>query len=156
MHRETDTRLTLLAYPEAMRRPHIRFPVRSAPLTLLLLALGASGLANARVRLGEALPPHPWQSSGRELVVLYSHDCGDIGPLWGALASAGLPIRAVNPEETPAPAPAGLTPWRGEDATQFSRSLKVSAYPAVLLVQDGRVLNAWEGNFKKGDVEGLR
>ena len=135
-----------------MSRPHIRFPVRSAPLTLLLLALGASGLANARVRLGEALPPHPWLSSGRELVVLYSHDCGDIGPLWGALASAGLPIRAVNPEETPAPAPAGLTPWRGDGATEFSRSLKVSAYPAVLLVQDGRVLNAWEGDFAAGDV----
>lgn len=139
-----------------MSRPFSRLPIRPAPLTLLLLALGASGLANARVRLGEALPPHPWVSSGRELVVLYSHDCGDIGPLWGALESAGLPIRAVNPEETPAPAPAGLTPWRGDDATQFSRSLKVSAYPAVLLVQDGRVLNAWEGDFVAGDAVGLK
>ena len=138
-----------------MSRPFSRLPIRPAPLTLLLLALGASGLANARVRLGEALPPHPWVSSGRELVVLYSHDCGDIGPLWGALVSAGLPIRAVNPEETPAPAPAGLTPWRGDDATEFSRSLKVSAYPAVLLVQDGRVLNAWEGDFVAGDLAGL-
>ncbi len=139
-----------------MNRPFPRLPIRPAPLTLLLLVLGASGLANARVRLGEALPPHPWQSSGRELVVLYSHDCGDIGALWGALQSAGLPIRAVNPEETPAPAPAGLTPWRGIEATEFSRSLKVSAYPAVLLVQDGRVLNAWEGDFVAGDAEGLR
>jgi hypothetical protein len=139
-----------------MTPPLRRFPVRPAPLTLLLLALGASGLAGARVRLGETLPPHPWVSIGRELVVLYSHDCGDIGPLWGALVSAGLPIRAVNPEETPAPAPAGLTPWRGDDATQFSRSLKVSAYPAVLLVQDGRVLNAWEGDFVAGDAARLK
>lgn len=139
-----------------MTRPNRRFPVRPAPLTLLLLALGASGLSGARVRLGEALPPHPWQDSGRELVVLYSHDCGDIGPLWGALESAGLPIWAVNPEETPAPAPAGLTPWRGDDATQFSRELKVSTYPAVLLVQDGRVLNAWEGDFEAGDAQRFR
>ena len=139
-----------------MSRPFSRLPIRPAPLTLLLLVLGASGLATARVRLGEALPPHPWQSSGRELVVLYSHDCGDIGALWGALESAGLPIRAVNPEETPAPAPAGLTPWRGDDATEFSRSLKVSAYPAVLLVQDGRVLNAWEGDFVAEDAKGLK
>ena len=139
-----------------MNRPFTRLPLRPAPLTLLLLALGASGLATARVRLGEALPPHPWQSNGRELVVLYSHDCGDLGTLWGALQSAGLPIRAVNPEEIPAPAPAGLTPWRGDAATEFSRSLKVSAYPAVLLVQDGKVLNAWEGDFKKGDVERLK
>jgi hypothetical protein len=139
-----------------MSRPFTRLPIRPAPLTLLLLTLGASGLVGARVRLGDALPPHPWHSSGRELVVLYSHDCGDIGPLWGALEAAGLPIRAVNPEETPAPAPAGLIPWRGTEATEFSRSLKVSAYPAVLLVQDGRVLNAWEGDFKKGDVEGLK
>ncbi|WP_424949914.1 penicillin-binding protein [Deinococcus sp.] len=139
-----------------MSRPFTRLPIRPAPLTLLLLALGAFGLASARVRLGEALPPHPWKSSGRELVVLYSHDCGDIGALWGALESAGLPIRAVNPEETPAPTPAGLMPWRGDAATEFSRSLKVSAYPAVLLVQDGRVLNAWEGDFTAGNIEELR
>ncbi len=139
-----------------MSRPYPRLPIRPAPLTLLLLALGASGLSGARVRLGEALPPHPWTDSGRELVVLYSHDCGDIGPLWGALESAGLPIRAVNPEETPAPAPAGLTPWRGDEATEFSRSLKVSAYPAVLLVQDGHVLNAWEGTFAATDAAGLK
>ncbi|WP_229671069.1 penicillin-binding protein [Deinococcus aquiradiocola] len=137
-----------------MSRP--RLPIRPAPLTLLLLTLGMSGLTSARVRLGDALPPHPWQDSGRELVVLYSHDCGDIGPLWTALTQAGLPIRAVNPEDVPAPAPGGLSPWRGEDATRFSRALKVSAYPAVLLVQDGRVLNAWEGDFVAGDVPALK
>ncbi|MCD0163871.1 penicillin-binding protein, partial [Deinococcus sp. 6YEL10] len=30
---------------------------------------------------------------------------------------------------------------------RFSRALRVGTYPAVLLVQDGRVLNAWEGTF---------
>ncbi len=125
--------------------------LRPAPLTLLLLTLGAAGMVNARVRLGEVLPLHPWQDSERELVVLYSHDCGDIGPLWGALKAAGLPIRAVNAEGIPA-----LTPWRGEAATRFSRALKVSAYPAVLLVQGGRVLNAWEGTFAAEDVDELR
>ncbi|WP_425145551.1 penicillin-binding protein [Deinococcus sp.] len=132
-----------------------RLPVRPAPLTLLLLALGASGMSGARVRLGEVLPPHPWQDSGRELVVLYSHDCGDIGPLWGVLEAAGLPIRAVNAEELAAPAPAGLTPWRGEAATAFSRALKVGEYPAVLLVQGGRVLNAWEGTFGQAEAAKL-
>lgn len=130
--------------------------LRPAPLTLLLLTLGAAGMVNARVRLGEPLPLHPWRDSERELVVLYSHDCGDIGPLWGALRAAGLPIRAVNAEGIPAPAPAGLTPWHGEAATRFSRALKVSAYPAVLLVQGGRVLNAWEGTFVAEDVDELK
>ncbi|MFC4454362.1 penicillin-binding protein [Deinococcus sonorensis] len=133
-----------------------RSRLRPAPLTLLLLTLGACGLSSARVRLGDALPAHPWRDAPRELVVLYSHDCGDLGSLWDVLLHAGLPVRAVNAEEIAAPAPGSLTPWRGEDATRFSRQLKVSAYPAVLLVQDGRVLNAWEGDFVAADAGQLR
>ncbi|GGL68997.1 hypothetical protein GCM10010840_03880 [Deinococcus aerolatus] len=125
---------------------------RHAPLLTLLLALGtvpSLSSAEARVRLGDLLPAHPWTegTGGREVVVVYSHDCGDLGELWQAVMDSDLPVRAVNAEGTPAPAPTGLNPWRGDGATAFARALKVSAYPTVLLVQGGRILNAWEGNF---------
>ena len=121
-----------------------------APLLTLLLTLGTPD-AGARVRLGEVLPPHPWTGSGREVVVVYSHDCGDLGDLWSAVLSAGLPVRAVNVEDVPAPAPKGVNVWRGPEATAFARALRVGTYPAVLLVREGRVLNAWEGTFR-GDL----
>ncbi|SMB92574.1 penicillin-binding protein [Deinococcus hopiensis] len=124
--------------------------MKRAPLLTLLLALGTPD-AGARVRLGEALPAHPWAEAGREVIVVYSHDCGDLGELWGAVMSAGLPVRAVNAEDVPAPAPAGLNVWRGAEATAFARALRVGTYPAVLLVRGGRVLNAWEGTFR-GDL----
>lgn len=119
---------------------------RRAPLLTLLLTLGVS-TAEARVRLGEALPAHPWTAAEREVVVVYSHDCGDLGHLWQAVLASGLPVRAVNAEAVASPAPAGIQPWRGEAATAFARKLRVGAYPTVLLVQDGRILNAWEGTF---------
>lgn len=120
--------------------------VRHAPLLTLLLTLGVTS-AGARVRLGEALPAHPWSGAEREVVVVYSHDCGDLGDLWKAVLSSGLPVRAVNAEGTPSPAPHGVNVWRGDDATAFARALKVGAYPTVLLVQGGHILNAWEGTF---------
>lgn len=119
--------------------------MKRAPLLSLLLALGTP--ADARVRLGDPLPAHPWVSPDREIIVVYSHDCGDLGALWGAVLRAGLPVRAVNAEEVEAPAPAGINVWRGPEATAFARALRVGTYPAVLLVQGGRVLNAWEGTF---------
>lgn len=129
-----------------VKRPFLHPRPLGAPLLTLLLTLGA-GSAEARVRLGDPLPPHPWQSSEREVVVIYSHDCGDLGPLWKAVLSSGLPVRAVNVQGIPTPAPAGVQPWRGAEADAFARSLKVGTYPAVLLVRGGRVLNAWEGTF---------
>jgi len=125
----------------------------ASPLLTLLLILGAGDLTPARalVRLGDPLPAHPWASSQtddeREIVVLYSHDCGDLGELWSALLRSGLPVRAVNAEDVASPAPAGLSVWHGASATAFARALKVSAYPTVLLVRGERVLNAWEGTF---------
>lgn len=119
---------------------------KGAPLLSLLLLLGLPQ-AGALVRLGELLPAHPWQDTEREVVVVYTHDCGDLGNLWQAVMQAGLPVRAVNAEDTPSPAPKGLTPWRGADATKFARQLRVGTYPAVLLVKDGRILNVWEGDF---------
>lgn len=119
-------------------------------LTLALLCLSP---ALATPRLGDPLPPHPWTDAPRELVVLYSHDCGDLGPLWGALLGTGLPLRAVNAEEVPVSAPRGVQPWQGGGATDFSRALRVRVYPTVLLVQDGRVMNLWEGTF---DAAALR
>lgn len=120
--------------------------MRRAPLLTLLLALGTPA-ADARVRLGDPLPAHPWTSGEREVIVVYSHDCGDLGELWSAVLAAGLPVRAVNAEDVPAPAPAGVNVWRGPEATAFARALRVGAYPTVLLVRSGRVLNAWEGTF---------
>ena len=119
---------------------------KHAPLLTLLLALGTSP-AEARVRLGDLLPAHPWTASGREIIVVYSHDCGDLGGLWGAILQSGLKVRAVNAEDIPAAAPGGVNVWRGEDATAFARKLRVGTYPAVLLVQGDRILNAWEGTF---------
>lgn len=120
--------------------------LRRTPLFVTLLALGFSH-AGALVRLGDPLPPHPWPSAPRELVVVYSHDCGDLGELWQAALRSGLPVRAVNAEDIAADAPAPLQAWRGKDATAFARALRVGTYPAVLLVNEGRILNAWEGTF---------
>ncbi|GGB49447.1 hypothetical protein GCM10008019_01270 [Deinococcus soli (ex Cha et al. 2016)] len=120
--------------------------LRRAPLLTLLLTLGIS-TAEARVRLGEPLPQHPWTAAAQEVVVVYSHDCGDLGDLWSAVLAAGLPVRAVNAEGFPFPAPAGVQAWTGEAATTFARQLRVGTYPTVLLVQDGRIMNAWEGTF---------
>ncbi|GGK13416.1 hypothetical protein GCM10008955_03480 [Deinococcus malanensis] len=124
--------------------------MKRAPLLSLLLALGVSH-ADARVRLGDTLPAHPWTSAGREVVVVYSHDCGDLGDLWSAVLASGLPVRAVNVEDIKSPAPGGLKAWSGPEATAFARALKVGAYPTVLLVQGERILNAWEGTFT-GDL----
>ncbi|WP_293914930.1 penicillin-binding protein [Deinococcus sp.] len=136
-------------------------PRRAAPLLSLLLVLGAGtlGSAGAHVRLGDALPAHPWAASTgdtREIVVVYSHDCGDLGELWSAVLHAGLPVRAVNAEDVASPAPAGVNAWHGPEATAFARALRVSAYPTVLLVRGERVLNAWEGDFAGQDSGELR
>lgn len=133
----------LARHSEGMTRP---LPRRNAPLFSLLLLVGLSQ-GSALVRLGEPLPAHPWKDGEREVVVVYTHDCGDLGELWQTLMTSGLPVHAVNAEDVPSPAPRGVTPWRGEDATAFARKLKVGTYPAVLLVQSGRILNAWEGDF---------
>ena len=118
----------------------------------LLLGLGLS-VALATPRLGDPLPAHPWTDAPTELVVLYSHDCGDLTPLWGQVAAAGLPVRLVNAEDVPIQAPKGFSAWQGEAATDFSRALRVRVYPTVLLVQAGRVMNLWEGTF---NVSALR
>lgn len=120
--------------------------MKGAPLLSLLLLLGGSS-AQAIVRLGEKLPAHPWPDAPREVVVVYSHDCGDLGELWQAILHSGLPVRAVNAEGIETSAPQGIEVWRGQDATEFARKLRVGAYPTVLLVNDGRILNAWEGDF---------
>ncbi len=106
-----------------------------------------SGAALATPRLGDALPTHPWTDAPQELIVLYSHDCGDLTPLWGQVLATKLPVRLVNAEDVPIQAPKGFSAWQGEDATDFSRALKVRVYPTVLLVQAGRVMNLWEGTF---------
>lgn len=120
-----------------------------------LAALASLSVAAAVPKLGEALPAHPWTAEPLELVVVYSHDCGDLGALWKDVLAAKLPVRAVNAELVPAPAPNNLDVWRGEAATAFSRRLKVRVYPTILLVRDGRLLNVWEGTFDLSALNAL-
>ncbi len=114
----------------------------------------------ATPKLGSSLPAHPWQEkildnkleksseNVRYWVALYSHDCGDMGEIWNALLTQNLPIQAVNAEETYSAAPKSLEAsknvWRGPQATQFSRALKVRVYPTVLLLEGERIVGLWE------------
>ena len=123
--------------------------MKSVLLALALLSASAAALP----KLGEGLPAHPWPDAPSELVVIYSHDCGDLGSLWQGVLASGLPLRLVNAEDVPAPAPLGLTAWRGPAATAFSRALKVRAYPSILLIRGGKILNLWEGTL---DLAALR
>ena len=118
--------------------------------------------AEAKVRLGDPLPAHPWASTERELVVIYGAGCGDLGTLWqevAAVQTPDLPVRAVFAEGTFSaehlPKTLARTPnraldvwhnvWHGAEATAFARKLRVAHYPTILLVEQGRLLNVWEG-----------
>ncbi|MDO4262667.1 MAG: penicillin-binding protein [Deinococcus sp.] len=131
----------------SLRQSALHRLARHAPLATLLLTLGLPS-AEAKVRLGDPLPAHPWTAQGRELVVVYGSGCGDMAGLWDAALASGLPVRAVFAEgdlrrTTHAP----VTPWHGEDATHFARQLRVAQYPTILLVEGGRLMNVWEGTF---------
>lgn len=78
--------------------------------------------------------------------MVYSHDCGDLGDLWSAVLAAGLPVRAVNAEGFP-PRPGGRAGLDGRGGDDLRAAAAGGAYPTVLLVQDGRIMNAWEGTF---------
>ncbi|UFA50811.1 penicillin-binding protein [Deinococcus radiophilus] len=124
---------------------------RHAPLVTLLLTLGLPA-ANAKVRLGDTLPTHPWESGQRELVVIYAGGCGDMGELWDAALSSGLPVRAVFAEgDLGRTVEASVQPWQGQEATAFARQLRVAQYPTILLVEGGRLINVWEGEVP-GDL----
>lgn len=134
------------APPPAARHSLHRL-ARHAPLATLLLTLGLPS-AEAKVRLGDPLPAHPWTPQGRELVVVYGSGCGDMAGLWDAALASGLPVRAVFAEgDLRRTAQAPVTPWHGEDATRFARQLRVAQYPTILLVEGGRLMNVWEGDF---------
>ena len=78
--------------------------------------------------------------------MLYSHDCGDLKDTWKVLLNQKMSLEVVNPEDTPAAAPPGLSVWRGSAATAFSRALKIRHYPTVLYLEDGRINRFWEGD----------
>lgn len=125
--------------------------MRRASLLTLLLTMNTWGAS--LVRLGEPLPAHPWADAERQVVVIYSHDCGDLGELWSAALEAGLPVQAINVGDVASPAPGGVSVWRGAEANAFARTLRVQRYPTVLLVRHGKVLNAWQGNFQADSLE---
>ena len=137
---------------ESTSRRSLHRLARHAPLATLLLTLGLPS-AEAKVRLGDTLPAHPWQTQQRELVVVYGSGCGDMAGLWDAALASGLPVRAVFAEgDLRRTAPAPVTPWQGEEATRFARQLHVAQYPTILLVEGGRLMNVWEGSFTAHDV----
>lgn len=141
------------AAPRSARSQRLRRLVRHAPLATLLLTLGLPS-AEAKVRLGDTLPAHPWTTQERELVVVYGSGCGDMAGLWDAALASGLPVRAVFAEgEFSRTAHAPITPWQGAEATHFARELRVAQYPTILLVENGRLMNVWEGEFTAEDVE---
>lgn len=146
---QTD-RMTPARLPHSQR---LRRLVRHAPLATLILTLGLPS-AEAKVRLGDLLPAHPWRTQERELVVVYGSGCGDMAGLWDAALASGLPVRAVFAEGTfSRTAHAPVTPWQGEAATTFARELRVAQYPTILLVEGGRLMNVWEGEFAAADVQ---
>lgn len=104
------------------------------------------GMASATPKLGNAVPAlHLKQPlPERYLVALYSHDCGDISDLWKEVLSFKLPVVAVNAEGVPSPAPAETFLLRGDAATSFSRTAKVTVYPTLMLIEDGMIVGVWE------------
>lgn len=114
---------------------------------VLIAGLAFLSSAQAIPRLGDLLPENPWKEvPARALIVLYSHDCGDLGNTWKVLQAQKIPLELVNAEETLAYAPPGLEVWRGPQATAFSRALKIRRYPTVLYLEDGRINRFWEGD----------
>lgn len=107
--------------------------------------------ASAKVRLGEALPEALWKAAGEapaqaEWVVIYGAGCGDMGPLWSALKHSKLPMRAVFAEgdfRRSTPPPNGQV-WRGAEALAWTREARVSHYPTVILVKNGRSFDVWD------------
>ncbi|GGJ34292.1 penicillin-binding protein [Deinococcus roseus] len=112
------------------------------------LMLGLLGFGHATPKLGNPAPEVKLTQplSGRYLVALYSHDCGDLTDLWKEVLSFKLPVLAVNAEGIPSPAPKETLLLQGEAATQYSRTLKVTTYPTLLLIEDGVVVGVWEPN----------
>lgn len=106
------------------------------------------GMALGSPKLGNPMPelslPSPLPE--RYLVALYSHDCGDISGLWKEVLSFQLPVLAVNAEGILTPAPKETLFLHGNTATNLSRSLKVTVYPTLLLIEEGQIVGLWEPN----------
>ena len=116
-------------------------------ISLLITGFALCSSVLAVPRLGDPLPLNPWKVvPARALIVLYSHDCGDLKDTWKVLLGQKTLPLLVNPEETPAAAPPGILVWRGNAATAFSRALKIRHYPTVLYLKDGRINRFWEGD----------
>lgn len=125
----------------------LNFKIALEQVKIFLVVLTFTSSALALPRLGDPLPANPWKEvPARALIVLYSHDCGDLKDTWKVLLNQKMALKLVNPEETPAFAPPGLFVWRGTEATAFSRALKIRHYPTVLYLEDGRINRFWEGD----------
>ena len=106
------------------------------------------GPALAAPKLGVAAPDLPLvapeKRPERYLVALYSHDCGDISALWSEVLGLRLPVYGINAEGIPTPAPNTVPVLGGDRATDYARTVKVTVYPTLLLIEDGVVVGVWE------------
>lgn len=140
----------------APTKPSYPPPLGLALCCWLLLCLASGSWASPK--LGALLPvpinhAHPdllvWPNalpvSGRYLLVIYSHDCGALGDVQALLAS-GLPIYAVQADAPATAAPKWLSSplLSGDAATAWSRALKISSYPSVLMIHQQRIRDLWE------------
>ncbi len=125
----------------------MKVQLEQVKIALLITGFALFSSALALPRLGDLLPPNPWKVvPAQALIVLYSHDCGDLKDTWKVLMGQKIALLLVNPEETPVAAPPGLFVWRGNEATAFSRALKIRHYPTVLYLEEGRINRFWEGD----------
>lgn len=133
---------------------------RAALLALATAGAVLTGVGWGLPRLGDPLPPGSPQPEA-QLIVVYSHDCGDLGALWERLGSlqqaAPGALLLLQAEGPPRAAPPGLNVWRGAEAQAYARKLRVRAYPSAVLVRGGRIHNLWEGSAVQGGafLEGL-
>jgi hypothetical protein len=135
----------------------VRGVLRAALASVLsLAALGALSSTLAVVPLGIKLDPglraKAEAPKGPYLVVFYTSSCLEpeqFARYWQEVRAPGLKVLAVNPPEEgrlPFAPPSGMPLMKGEQALKLSRSLKLRAYPTVVVVDgEDRVRYALEG-----------
>lgn len=132
-----------------------------------------ASVADAKVRFGELLPERPakiWPTlkQQRALLVIYSNTCDsdDLKKLWQALYASqklnqqrkkqplpvyalqvGAQIGSQTNSQVSAPPNISDDVWHGPQAATFAKSLRLVAYPTVILLEEGRIFYAWEGRF---------
>lgn len=116
---------------------------------LAALLILASGLALAKVPLGERVPANlRGEAKGAYWIVFYTRSCLEPALLrahWQALRESTKDVLAVNPVEVgnvPQGAPSDFRSLGGNPALELARSLRVRTYPTTVLVDGENVIRA--------------